>query len=196
MDANIDQLTLLVERLKKTFHDASLIASEDIQDVDVSALIARILDGFEPLIAQRHGQFERAISPDLHLDTDSRLFSQVLSNLLSNAIKAIEPEGTVRVALAREGKNLILIVADNGVGIDPQALPHIFDRFYRVDSSRNRKVGGQGLGLAITKSIVQQLGGRIEVASRVGKGTTFRVLFQVDFFHHSVQPRESIASRS
>lgn len=184
IEANIAQLTLLVERLKNTFREASLVAAEEIRFIDCSALTERVVDSFEPRIAQKNGVFVRAIDPAISLQTDERLYSQILSNLLSNAIKAINPEGQIRVALNSDRKYVVLTVTDNGIGIPSKDLAHLFDRFYRVDSSRNRSAGGQGLGLAITRNIVQQLGGHIEVTSKVGKGTTFRVRLPEEFFRH------------
>ena len=182
IEANITQLTLLVERLKNTFREASLVAAEEIRFIDCSALTERVIDSFEPRIVQKNGAFVRAIDPAISLQTDERLFSQILSNLLSNAIKAIEEGGQIRVALNADRKYVVLTVTDNGVGIAQNNLAHLFDRFYRVDSSRNRAAGGQGLGLSITRNIVQQLGGHIEVTSKVGKGTTFRVRLPDEFF--------------
>lgn len=182
IEANIMQLTLLVERLKNTFREASLVAAEEIRFIDCSALTERVIDSFEPRIVQKNGTFVRAIDPAISLQTDERLFSQILSNLLSNAIKAIEEGGQIRVALNADRKYVVLTVTDNGVGIAQKNLTHLFDRFYRVDSSRNRAAGGQGLGLSITRNIVQQLGGHIEVTSKVGKGTTFRVRLPDEFF--------------
>lgn len=182
IEANITQLTLLVERLKNTFRESTLVAAEDIRFIDCSQLTSRVLDSFEPRIAQKNGTFRRAIDPNVSLQTDERLYSQILSNLLSNAIKAIEDGGSIRVALNTDRKMVSLTVSDDGIGIAPKDLQHLFDRFYRVDSSRNRAVGGQGLGLAITRNIVQQLGGHIEVTSKVGKGTTFRVRLPGEFF--------------
>lgn len=182
IEANIMQLTLLVERLKNTFREASLVAAEEIRFIDCSALTERVIDSFEPRIVQKNGTFVRAIDPAISLQTDERLFSQILSNLLSNAIKAIEEGGQIRVALNADRKYIVLTVTDNGVGIAQKNLAHLFDRFYRVDSSRNRAAGGQGLGLSITRNIVQQLGGHIEVTSKVGKGTTFRVRLPDEFF--------------
>lgn len=182
IEANIMQLTLLVERLKNTFREASLVAAEEIRFIDCSQLTERVIDSFEPRIVQKNGTFVRAIDPAISLQTDERLFSQILSNLLSNAIKAIEEGGQIRVALNADRKYVVLTVTDNGVGIAQKNLAHLFDRFYRVDSSRNRAAGGQGLGLSITRNIVQQLGGHIEVTSKVGKGTTFRVRLPDEFF--------------
>lgn len=96
--------------------------------------------------------------------------------LVDNAIKYTEPGGTVVVSAGRAGNQGLLLVRDTGVGIPPEHLPRLFDRFYRVDKARSRAQGGFGLGLSIAQAIVQAHGGQIEVASEPGKGTTVRVL--------------------
>jgi signal transduction histidine kinase len=104
---------------------------------------------------------------------------QLLLNLADNAIKYTPAGGEVRLSLERDSEWVRVSVADTGVGIPEQDVPKIFDRFYRVDKSRTHKPSddgvGAGLGLAIVKTIVGAHGGRIEVASQVGKGTTFTV---------------------
>jgi two-component system OmpR family sensor kinase len=101
---------------------------------------------------------------------------QVILNLFNNAVQHTDPiSGSIKVSLVASGGYTEFSVQDNGSGINKESLPHIFDRFYRVDSSRTRQYGGAGLGLSITKSIVEAHGGRIEVESEVGRGTTFRV---------------------
>ena len=104
---------------------------------------------------------------------DRARLKQVLANLIQNAAKA--GATSVRLALAAGAENVVLEVTDDGEGIPDEALPRIFDRFYRVDGARSRDGGGSGLGLAIVKAIVEGHGGRVEVTSQKGEGTTFRV---------------------
>jgi len=101
---------------------------------------------------------------------------RLVVNLLDNAVKYNRPGGRVEVRLAAaDGGQLALEVADTGIGIPPEALPRIFERFYRVDKGRARDEGGTGLGLAIVKHIAQLHRGRVEVESEERKGSTFRV---------------------
>jgi two-component system, OmpR family, sensor kinase len=106
---------------------------------------------------------------------DEDRLKQVILNLVDNSIKYTSPGGSVDLRLSKEDGRAILSVIDTGIGIPAEDLPHIFDRFYRVDKARNREQGGSGLGLAIVKWVVQAHGGRIQVESSVGAGTTFLV---------------------
>ncbi|MCX6025231.1 MAG: ATP-binding protein [Chloroflexi bacterium] len=104
------------------------------------------------------------------LDPDR--MGQVLRNLLSNALRHTPAHGEVRLSAARSGETLEMRVSDNGPGIAPEDLPHVFERFYRADRSRARESGGSGLGLAIARSIVASHGGTIAAESTLGQGTT------------------------
>ena len=107
---------------------------------------------------------------------DRQRLAQVLGNLLDNALRHTPTGGHVRVAATRAGKEVVFTVADDGEGIAAQHLPHIFERFYRADSARDRESGGSGIGLAIAKALTEAHGGHISVASRgPGQGATFRV---------------------
>jgi two-component system phosphate regulon sensor histidine kinase PhoR len=96
---------------------------------------------------------------------------------VENGIKYNVPGGKLTIKLLQEDDLGILKVMDTGMGIPPEAQPHIFERFYRVDKARSRKSGGSGLGLSIVRSIVERNGGTITVDSVVGQGTTFTVYF-------------------
>jgi len=113
--------------------------------------------------------------PTLNGDPDWLL--QLFIDLLDNAIKYTPEGGAITVTLARQQGELVVAVADTGIGIPARHLSSIFERFYRVDKARSRSVGGTGLGLAIVKHIIEAHGGRVEVQSKVGEGTTFRLYF-------------------
>lgn len=106
---------------------------------------------------------------------DADRLKQLLLNLVDNAIKYTPPGGNVSLSLSKQDGWATVQIADTGVGIPPEDLPYIFDRFYRVDKARNRGQGGSGLGLSIAKWIAQVHGGDIEVVSQVGQGTAFTV---------------------
>jgi two-component system OmpR family sensor kinase len=118
---------------------------------------------------------EIARAEDISIEGDGQRVRQLLSNLLDNALKHTPESSAVTVSLYREGELARLDVSDTGPGIPPEHMPHLFDRFYRVDKARSRSMGSHGLGLAIVKGIVEQHGGTVSVASEIGKGTTFTV---------------------
>ena len=109
------------------------------------------------------------------LDGDSGRFKQVIVNLLDNAIKYTPAGGTVTLAVREQQGEAICEVSDNGIGIPAAAIPHVFDRFFRVDQARTRELGGAGIGLSIVKAICTAHNGRVEVESTEGRGSCFRV---------------------
>lgn len=113
--------------------------------------------------------------PSVWADPDK--FAQILGNLLSNSLRYTPREGAVRVAVRAEDAMVAFAVEDNGIGIPAADLPHIFERFYRVDKSRSSAGGGSGIGLAVVKALVQQMGGSIVAESVPGESTriTFRL---------------------
>ena len=99
----------------------------------------------------------------------------MLINLLDNALRYTSSGGTVTVSIEEVGNTVVIAVQDTGPGIAPEHLPHLFERFYRAESARDRESGGVGLGLAIVKEIAEAHGGTVRVASEVGKGSVFTV---------------------
>ena len=106
---------------------------------------------------------------------NQRKLKQIMFNLLSNAAKFTPAGGTIKVSVEREGHEVIVSVADTGIGIPKEHQERIFERFYRVDAARSRELGGTGLGLSIAKHLTEAHGGHIEVESEVGRGSTFLV---------------------
>jgi two-component system OmpR family sensor kinase len=116
---------------------------------------------------------------ELSVTGDIVKLSQVLSNLVDNAIKYTPEEGSITLAVFRDGDWARLEVTDSGIGIGADDLSHVFDRFFRVDKARSRAVGGTGLGLAIVKGIVEQHGGKVTASSAPGMGSTFTVWLKI-----------------
>ena len=106
---------------------------------------------------------------------DAERLRRLLSNLVDNAIRYTREGDTITISLDTANGQAYLEVADTGIGIEPEHLPHILERFYRVDRARSRQSGGSGLGLAIVKEIAEQHGGEVTVASQPGKGSRFTV---------------------
>jgi two-component system sensor histidine kinase BaeS len=112
--------------------------------------------------------------PEFGLDVsaDGVRLRQAIGNMVDNAIRHTKSGGTVTIAAERIGADAVVMVSDTGDGIPPEHLPHVFDRFYRADPSRNRATGGSGLGLAIARQIAEAHGGSVDASSMVGEGTT------------------------
>jgi two-component system, OmpR family, phosphate regulon sensor histidine kinase PhoR len=143
--------------------------------VDLATLAQRALETLAPAAREKRIRLEVREQPLPRIRGDADGLERLLVNLLDNAIKYNRPGGEVVLRLAGAGNEALIEVADTGIGIPPDALGRIFERFYRVDKGRARDEGGTGLGLAIVKHIAQSHGGHVEVESRMGRGTTFRV---------------------
>ncbi|HEV3244142.1 MAG TPA: ATP-binding protein [Chthoniobacterales bacterium] len=107
---------------------------------------------------------------------DETRLREVFDNLLDNAVKYSNKNGEIRLGAERRGREIVLSVSDEGIGVSQEDLPRIFERFYRADKARSRELGGTGLGLSIVKHIAQLHGGRVEAVSEFGRSTTIRVL--------------------
>jgi two-component system, OmpR family, sensor kinase len=141
---------------------------------DLSETIRDCVELIRPLADERKITIHCNL-PMFQCDGDPDRLAQVITNLLTNAIQYNEKEGRVQVGVTAEKGMAVLTVADTGQGIPTDDLPHIFDRFYRVDKSRSGSAGRTGLGLAISKAIVAAHSGNIEATSQLGVGTTFTV---------------------
>ena len=146
------------------------------EDINLSLLVNRLID--EQTIPEDI-LVKREIDPDLPLETDEVLLSRLIENLLTNAVKYNSHPGSLTVSLHTENNIPVLIVKDTGAGISKEDLPHIFERFYRADVSRNHtRTEGYGLGLSIVKEIADLFGYTVSVESTLNEGTSFKVTFK------------------
>jgi signal transduction histidine kinase len=150
-------------------------ASAEWRRFDLAELAATTAGQMSLLATDKNVSITYQSTPGVMVEGDPARLKQVIVNLLDNAIKYTAPGGRVRLSVRGEQGQAVLEVADDGIGIPAEALPHVFKRFFRVDTSRSREQGGAGLGLAIVKSICSAHGADIEVISEVGKGSTFRL---------------------
>lgn len=142
--------------------------------LDLARVAADCVEHVRPLAANRNITIKTDFSAS-ECRGDSDRLAQVITNLLSNAINYNHENGEIRVAVRTENGSALLTVGDSGPGIAPEHLPHIFDRFYRADAARTTSQGRSGLGLAISKSIVEAHGGTLEAVSHPGLGAKFTV---------------------
>jgi len=144
-------------------------------EVSLNELIDEVARSMRSIAETRQMLLETRLIDDVSVNGDPGRLRELVSVLLDNAVKYADAGGRVEVALRREHRKAIIEVSDNGPGIPRDALPHVFDRFYRVDEARSRESGGTGLGLAIARHIVDAHGGTINIESSAGAGTKVTV---------------------
>jgi two-component system OmpR family sensor kinase len=160
---------------------------------DLAQLVASTVDQMSLLAEDKNIRLACSTSHGVWVEGDRSRLKQVVVNLLDNAIKYTPARGTVTLAVSAQGNQAVLEVTDTGIGIPPEALPRVFERFFRVDTARSREQGGAGLGLSIVKSICTAHQGRVEAASTPGEGSRFRVelpLIAVPASKHKQENRE------
>ncbi|MGD9676776.1 MAG: sensor histidine kinase [Vulcanibacillus sp.] len=180
LNKSVKSMYVESERMKKLVQDLLLLArldrSPDIQLVE--GRLDDVIKEMEPqlilLSGNRKVSFKLDVNIKCNFDVDK--MKQVILNLYQNAVQHTDSEnGIIKVYLTKVLDGIELAISDNGLGIPDEHLPHLFDRFYRIDYSRTRQYGGSGLGLSITKSIIVAHEGKIWVESDIGKGSTFYI---------------------
>jgi heavy metal sensor kinase len=148
----------------------------NFQEVDVAGVVTELSQDLEALAQDKGLRLTSGPMDGLTVRGDRVRLRQLFLNILDNALRYTPGGGTISSSVVRQGDQAVVSIGDTGIGIPEEHLPFIFDRFYRVDKVRTDGEGGTGLGLAIATAIAKMHGGTIEVDSRVGEGTTFRVL--------------------
>jgi signal transduction histidine kinase len=139
----------------------------------LSILLHEVID--ETLLIHADYSILCICDKDYNITADYNAIKQVLRNLINNSIKYSNPPGNITIEVERKKERTSIAVSDQGIGIPSEHLPHIFDRFYRVDESRNKATGGSGLGLSIAKNIIQSHNGTITAYSKPGEGTKIEI---------------------
>jgi signal transduction histidine kinase len=179
--ARLYDQTRQLSRLVEDLHDLTLLEANqfslNITEVNMVDLLRGITEIYQPIFLDQGVQ--------LHLDTTETIVSvdgdyarlaQCVNNLLNNALRHTPKGGEVRVGVSEQNNRVEISISDNGTGIESEHIPHVFNRFYRVDSDRNRKTGGTGLGLAISQALVTAHGGKLSVASGgLNQGSRFTI---------------------
>jgi histidine kinase len=171
-----------VDRLQRLVNDLQELSRVEAGAYELHPKRTSVQTLVDLTVARLRSQFQEKgvsitaqIPPDLPpIQVDEDRISQVLLNLVGNALQYTPPGGSVRITAIHQPNQVRIEISDTGIGIPPGHLPHLFTRFYRVDKSRSRQMGGSGIGLTIAKHLVEAHGGRIWVESAgIGKGSTF-----------------------
>ena len=188
--ANTERMIRLVEDLMRLTSDED---HEMEEEVELGEVFAITLYELSPLIRKKDLTVSIENTPDISLTGNRIMLYRVISNLLENAAKYNREHGSISIVTGREDNDVTVKIEDTGIGIPEEALPHIFEPFYRVDQSRSRTVGGAGLGLPLVKDIVEKHGGEVAVKSTAGEGTTFILRFPASY--HGVERRGCVSPR-
>jgi len=182
LDRGVKKIDQLLELITELLDIAKIEAGKHVLHrvpMDVEALLQETVSLMEPR-AQEQGVTLSCDCKDVQpIQADPKGIGEVLNNLITNAVNYSPGGGRVEVTVHRRGDNLEIRISDTGVGIPPEELPKIWDKFYRVKHPETRQVMGTGLGLAITRGIVEAHQGTIDVDSAPGRGTTFRILLPI-----------------
>lgn len=173
--SNVDRLLTIVQDLEEISKLESEDLVLDIQKFDIKTLVREVFNDLEVNARQRNVTlaFKEGADKSFNVLADRESIRQVLNNLILNSIKYGNENGTTKVSFYVMDKQILIEIADNGIGIEEKHLNHLFDRFYRVDKSRSRESGGSGLGLAIVKHVLEAHNQTVNVRSTPGKGSTF-----------------------
>jgi signal transduction histidine kinase len=143
------------------------------ENVDVKYFISKIIEDFSKLMEPKNIKFIQNIEPNLKIKVDKSKLREVFENLIENSIVFVpENDGVIELFAETEGNYVKFSVKDNGKGIPAEKIPNLFKKFHQIDTSHRRTHGGGGLGLTICKGYIDSMGGKIELKSEEGKGTT------------------------
>jgi PAS domain S-box-containing protein len=191
----IERNARLQSKLIDDLLDASRIMSGklsiDVRPVDISHVVESALEAVKPIGAAKQIEIRAVVEPEAGLIMgDSNRLQQVIWNLVSNSVKFTPSGGQIQVRLQRLESQVRMTVQDNGIGISPEFLPHLFEGFRQADNSTTRSYGGLGLGLAIVRNLVEMHGGAVHAFSEgEGRGATFTVILPALSHQESVPPR-------
>ena len=178
--AEIDRLSNLVDDLKNSFRAREIEFILNKTYFNLSKEISMIVTNFMPLFEKKGFSIDMDIEDNINITMDRDKLRQIIHNLLSNSLKFLKNNGKVEVVLRKENNKSIIKIIDNGSGIKRDDLPFIFDRFFRARDAIGDNSDGSGLGLSITKSIVEAHNGSIDIESSYGIGTTVTIVLPLN----------------
>jgi signal transduction histidine kinase len=178
------RLTTLTDQLLTLAREDARAAQQAQEPVDLAALVVDVAETMQLLAEAKELHLRADVNGSAWVRGDAARLREVFFNLLDNGIKYTPKGGEVEVRVEQTGSEAIVTVRDTGIGIPAEHLPHVFDRFYRVDKARSRAEGGTGLGLSIAQNTIVAHGGQIELTSTPGKGTICAVRLPAESKRH------------
>ncbi|KAF3362515.1 Uncharacterized protein PHSC3_000750 [Chlamydiales bacterium STE3] len=175
---NCGRMETLIKDLL-TLSDIENIPTSRLQECDLQILVEKCRSMVLAVYPDAAIQIKNPEPKEMFLVCDADLLEMAILNLIQNAVKYSNPPAQVQVSLAKTDDTIIMKVADQGIGIAPEDLGKIFERFYRVSKARSQRVGGSGLGLSIVETVIHKHFGKISVVSTLGKGTTFTITLPI-----------------
>ncbi len=175
VNQEINRLSSIVSDLLTLVHADSRTTRLNRERMSLAEVVKDTQHRLAPIAEQNGQEITLNLTDSCDMYADKAKLQQVVYNLMENAVKYTPKNGWVKVSLARVGRDAVLTVTDSGNGIPKESLPHVFDRFYRVDKARGRESGGTGLGLSIVQQYVNLHGGNVSVTSEEGQGAVFTV---------------------
>jgi signal transduction histidine kinase len=174
------RLQKLINELLDLSHLEARTAALETEQVSLAEIVSNLVTLFKQPSQEKGVELETKIAEGLpEIQANGDRLTQLVLILLDNALKFTPAGGTITISVGADDQTLTLRVADTGEGISPEDLPNVWERFYKADKSHARAAGGTGLGLAIAKEIINLHGAKVDVASQLGKGTVFSIMFAI-----------------
>lgn len=173
----IYHMNSLVDKLRRGFNENAAIIDKDLESFDLTKHLRGISKKLSGKIRANGISFTLKVQENVWVHQDKEKISQIIYNILSNAIKACDKEDSIKLFMKEKDGQISISIRDSGIGIKEEDLDKIFQRNFRSDTERNKKIPGQGLGLAISMDLLKSIGGTIDVKSKIGSGSNFTIHF-------------------
>lgn len=176
MQEETERMTNLIEKLNDFAEAQNKVFNLEKKKINLTKLIKKIIKQQKIFIEEKNISLKLDLAENIYIEGDKDSLLQIFNNLIENAVKYNIEDGKIEIKSKQNDNNLIIYIKDNGIGISDEDLPYIFERFYRGDKSRNSKNQGTGIGLAVTKELIEAHDGKIEVKND-GQQTVFKLIF-------------------
>ena len=176
IDSEAHRLLNMINNVLHICKDQNSAEPVEDEKSDVSIQIGKYVDELKPLASKRNVRIDVNSDPDLFVSIPESKISRIFLNIIENAIKYNKDNGQILINIYKEDKKIIVKIRDTGLGIPPEDIDKIFNKYYRSSDHRKLEIPGTGLGLTIANDIVKSYGGKIDVSSEVGKKTEFTVI--------------------